>query len=102
VVLNINVTLANLAPTKHPKIEHLLTEAELIAANVGTRCLTRFLRLVAHAGTVAVGVDDKGCFKVANGNGVTKLGKHLDLKENNSNLMSKLKAGKFLKTRINR
>jgi hypothetical protein len=35
---------------------------------------------VERIGTIALGIDNKGCVDIAHANGVTKLSKHLDIK----------------------
>jgi hypothetical protein len=35
---------------------------------------------VGHVGTIALGINNKGCVDIAHANGVTKLSKHLDIK----------------------
>jgi hypothetical protein len=125
-VFLVNGTPTHYASTKQPTIAHSSTEAELVAANIAAKDLAWFERLahawhapftstalriddkprvetidgavVTHAGTPALGIDNKGCVDIGNANGVTKVSKHLDIKD--KYLQQQVKAGKLRVTQV--
>jgi hypothetical protein len=122
----VNGTPTHYASTKQPTIAHSSTEAELVAANIAAKDLAWLERLthawnapststaliidekpcveiidgavVTHAGTPALGIDNKGCVDIENSNGVTKVSKHLDIKDKYP--QQQVKAGKLRVTQV--
>jgi hypothetical protein len=108
VIFFVNSSPVHYISSKQSTIAHSSTEAELVAANVAAWNLTWFQRLSCawkvlfstaalriddkpqceiidkkkkkYIGTIALGIDNKGCVDIAHANGATKLSKHLDIK----------------------
>jgi hypothetical protein len=111
VIFLVNGSPVHYISSKQPTIAHSSTEAELVAANVAARDLTWFqkpscawkvpfstaaLRIddkpqreiidgkqVGRIGTIALGIDNKGCVDIAHANGVTKLSKSISTSSTN-------------------
>jgi hypothetical protein len=126
VIFLVNGSPVHYISSKQPTIAHSSTEAELVAANVAARDLIWFQNLscawkvpfstaalriddkpqreiidgkeVERIGTIALGIDNKGCVDFAHANGVTKLSKHLDIKH--KYLQQQVKAGHVRLTQI--
>jgi hypothetical protein len=126
VIFLVNGSPVHYISSKQPTIAHSSTEAELVAANVAARDLTWFQKLsyawkvpfstaahriddklqreiidgkqVERIGTIALGIENKGCVDFAHANGVTKLSKHLDIKH--KYLQQQVKAGHVRLTQI--
>jgi hypothetical protein len=126
VIFLINGSPVHYILLRQPTIAHSFTEAEHVAANVSARDLSWFQRLrcawkvpfstaalriddkpqreiivgkqVERIGTIALGIDNKGCMVIAHANGVTKLSKHLDIKR--KYLQQQVKTGHVRLTQI--